>query len=120
MPKDSNWRLYNHRPGIQRHAIYGQGDSSARLIDIHSSTLGVVSSLLSPLEPVKHIMVTYTSARTLEVSLPRFRLSFFVNANCELECRSMPGYVVDKCVRSGHALALDVLVIYLILVAFCD
>ena len=45
-------------------------------------------------------MATYI-ARKLEVSLPRFRLSFFINANRELECRSMPGYVIDESQSCG-------------------
>ncbi len=51
-------------------------------------------------------MVTYTSARTLEVSLPRFRLSFYVNADWELECRSIPGYVIDKSQSCGTMFGL--------------
>jgi len=72
-----------------------QDISWIRLIDIRSSTFGVVSDLLSPLESPEHIVATLTP-NALEVSLPRLRLSFFVNASWELECRTIPGYVVDK------------------------
>ena len=54
----------------------------------------MVSSLLSPLESPEHIIATHGS-QSLEVSLPRLHLSFFVNSNQELECRSIPGHVVD-------------------------
>ena len=95
----SNWRLWINKPNIYPRAILrrpSQGISSTRLIDIRSSTFDVVLSLLSPLESPKYIMATYTMSQALEVSLPRFRLSFFVNSNWEFECRSMPGYVIDK------------------------
>ncbi len=77
-----------------------------RLIDIHSITFGVVSSLLSRLESPKNIIVTSTATQTLEAFLPRFRLTFFVNANWELECRSMPGYIVDKSQSCGTMFGL--------------
>ena len=95
----SNWRLWINKPNIYPRAILrrpSQGISSTRLIDIRSCTFDVVLSLLSPLESPKYIMATYTMSQALEVSLPRFRLSFFVNSNWEFECRSMPGYVIDK------------------------
>ena len=51
-------------------------------------------------------MATYTPTQTLEVFLPRFRLSFFVNSNWEFECRSMPGYVIDKTQTCGTMFGL--------------
>ena len=108
MPRASNWRLHVQKPSnktctmLEKHA---QGNSPTQLIDIHSSTFDVVSGLLSPLESPTYIIATHT-ARTLEVSLPRFRLSFFFNTNGELECRTMPGYVVDKTQSCGTMFGL--------------
>ena len=105
----SNWRLYINEPDIHPRAILrrpGHGISSSQVIDIHSTTFGVVSSLLSPLESPKYIIATHTATQTLEVSLPRFRLSFFVNSNREFECRSMPGYVIDKTQTFGTMFGL--------------
>ena len=65
----------------------------------------MISGLLSPLEFPEHIIVTRTS-QCLEVSLPRFHLSFFVNSNWELECRSMPNYVVDGTQSCGTMFGL--------------
>ena len=48
----------------------------------------------------------YSIAQTVEVSLPRFRLSFFVNTDMELECRIMPGYVVDETQTRGTMFGL--------------
>jgi len=109
-PAPSNWKLNICKSGIHPRAILqklGQDNSSIRLIDIRSPTFKVVSRLLSPLESPKNIMVTHhDSAQTLDVSLPRFRLSFFVNANWELECRTMPGYIVDNTQTCGTMFGL--------------
>ena len=84
----------------------GQRISSRQLIDIRSGTFGVVSSLLSRVESPNHIMVTYVAAQALEVTLPRYRLSFFVNTKWELECRSVPGYVIDETQTCGTMFGL--------------
>jgi hypothetical protein len=108
IPSPSNWRLYIQKPGKQTRAVLekpSRGNSPTQLIDIRSSTFDVVSGLLSPLESSKHIIAIHT-AQTLEVSLPRFRLSFFVNTTGELECRNMPGYVVDKTQSCGTMFGL--------------
>ena len=100
-PNSSNWKLNICKPGIHPRAILQkpaqEKSSIQQLIDIRSRTFKVVSSLLSPLESPENIIVIHQdSAQTLDVSLPRFRLSFFVNTNWELECRSMPGYIVGN------------------------
>ncbi len=61
--------------------------------------------MLSPLESPEYIIATYDS-HSLEVSLPRLHLSFFVNSNWELECRSMPGYVIDRSQSCGTMFGL--------------
>ena len=107
MSGPSSWRLYvqrqrpgiiiNKKLGVQRRAILqkpSQDDSPIQVIDIRSSTFTEVSSLLSSLESPENIIAMYT-VESLEVSLPRLRLSFFVNANWELECRTIPGYIID-------------------------
>jgi hypothetical protein len=110
-PEMSNWHLLIHKPGIQPRAVLQRhsqsiSDSSVKLIDIRSNTFGALSRMLAPLESTKYIIATYTAAKTVEVSLPRFRLSFFVNTNWELECRSMPGYVVDRTQTCGTMFGL--------------
>ena len=101
----SNWWLYMRGPGIRPHAVLQKPSQGISLIDIRSRTFGVVSNLVSSLESQKHIVVTYT-AHVLEVFLPRFHLSFFLNTNLELECRSMPGYVVDESQTCGTMFGL--------------
>ena len=96
------------RIALSRYALLQkacQGIPPIRLIDIRSSTFDVVSRLLSPIENPGYLIITHTT-QTLEVSLPRLRLSFFINTNWELECRSMPGYVVDKTQSYGTMFGL--------------
>jgi hypothetical protein len=76
-----------------------------RLIDIRSNTFTMVSSLLSPLESPELIIVTHAS-HILDVFIPRLHLAFFVNSNWELECRTIPGYVVDKTQSCGTMFGL--------------
>ena len=93
----TNWRLYIHAPGDNRPALLrkpSQDNSWMKLVDIRSKTFHMVSSMLSPLESPENIIASYTS-QLLEISLPRLHLSFFVNINQEIECRTIPGYVVD-------------------------
>ena len=104
-PETSNWRLYIQRPGVHPRAVLRKVNQGISLIDIRSRTFGVVSNLVSSLESPKHIVATYTT-QMLEVFLPRFHLSFFVNTNSELECRSMPGYVVDQSQTCGTMFGL--------------
>ena len=102
----SNWRLYLHElPPRATFQKPSRGGSPIKLIDIHSITFGVVSSVLLPLESPENIIVTHT-AQSLEVSLPRLHLLFFVNPNGELECRSMPNYIVDKTQSCGTMFGL--------------
>ena len=106
-PRPSNWYLYLQKLSVpkkpkcltlSRHATLQkdcQDIPPIRVIDIRSSTFDTVSYLLSPIESLGYFIITHTD-QMLEVSLPRFHLWFFVNTNWELECRSIPGYVVDK------------------------
>jgi hypothetical protein len=107
-PGLSNWRLHIHEPGICPRARLrkpSEDNSWMQLVDIRSKTFRVVSSMLSPLESPENIIAAYT-AQLLEISLPRLRMSFFVNPNRGLECRSIPGYVVDNIQSCGTMFGL--------------
>ncbi|KAH9160220.1 hypothetical protein EDB89DRAFT_2117301 [Lactarius sanguifluus] len=103
----SNWRLTVHiddTPSLFR-KISGDGAAPADLIDIRSATFQMISRLFSPLESPEHIVVTCTNY-ALEASLSRLHLVFFVNQNSGLECRSMPGYVIDDFQSCGTMFGL--------------
>ncbi len=108
-PEPSNWRLHISEPGTRPRATFqklSQNGSPIRLVDVRSNTFAVVSNMLSPLESQEHIIATHAS-QSLEVTLPRLRLSFFVNSDWDLECRSMLGYVVDKIQSCGTMFGLE-------------
>jgi hypothetical protein len=102
-----NMSSFHFRDAILQKQCQDNCESPIRIIDIRSTTFDVVSRLVSSLESPEHITVTvvYTT-QTLEVSLPRLRLSFFVNTNGELECRSLPGLIIDKSQSCGTLFGL--------------
>ncbi|KAI0295067.1 hypothetical protein B0F90DRAFT_1919510 [Multifurca ochricompacta] len=104
----SNWRLHVRRDPFQSHAMRRKisGDSTLiDLIDIRLATFKMISQLLFALESPENIIIT-RSPKTLEASLHRLRLAFFVSQRSEVECRSMPGYVIDEIQSSGTMFGL--------------
>jgi hypothetical protein len=112
----SGWRLHindltqiNKRGFYPRAILHKRSHDNAepptRLIDVRSTTFNVVSRLVSSLESPEHIIIMNT-AQMLEVSLPRLRLSFFVNTDGELECRSIPGFIIDQSQSCGTLFGL--------------
>ena len=78
---------------------------SCRLVDIRSPTFSMISSRLSPLEYATYLTISYPSPELL-VELPRFRLSFFLNDNDQLESRNLPGMEVDENQSTGTMFGL--------------
>ena len=106
-PDPSNWRLTFRTSSVFR-KISGDsagGAAFVNLTDIHSDTFQMISTILSPLESPDHMIVTRTN-KTLEVSLSRLHLVFFLNRESEFECRSMPGYVIDQSQSCGTMFGL--------------
>ncbi|KAH9169118.1 hypothetical protein EDB89DRAFT_2073314 [Lactarius sanguifluus] len=106
-PDPCNWRLTIHTDNTRSlfRKIPGDGAAPVDLIDIHSATFQMISRLFSALESPEHIIVTRTN-RSVEVSLSRLHLAFFINRDSELECRSMPGYIIDKLQSTGTMFGL--------------
>ncbi|KAH9056908.1 hypothetical protein EDB87DRAFT_1157643 [Lactarius vividus] len=108
-PDPSNWRLSiltdDLRPRSLFRTISGDSAASVDLIDIRSATFQMISRLLSALESPEYIIITHTN-HELEASLSRLHLAFFINEDSELECRSMPGYVIDELQSSGTMFGL--------------
>ncbi|KAH8991107.1 hypothetical protein EDB86DRAFT_3065229 [Lactarius hatsudake] len=105
----SNWRLHIHTDDTRSmfRKIPGDGAAPVDLIDVHSATFRMIFRLLSALESPEHVIITSTNqALELEASLSRLCLVFFANQNLELECRSMPGYVIDKLQSCGTMFGL--------------
>jgi len=107
-PNPYNWRLsFRTTDGVPFLLRKISGDNAAPmdLIDIRSPTFQMISRSLSALESPEHMTITLTN-QTLEASLSRLCLIFFVNQDSELECRSMPGYVVDESQSCGTMFGL--------------
>lgn len=87
----ANWRLTSlrSRPVMT--------NPSQRMVDIHSSTFSMVLSQLKALEILDFIIITTPSdsPNQLHIDLPRFQLSFFMNADRALECQNFPEMIVD-------------------------
>ncbi len=103
----SNWRLHVRTDDTRAVFRRISGDSAAPvdLIDIRSATFRMISRLLLALESPKRIIITRTN-QALEASLDRLRLVFFINQTSEMECRSMPGYVIDEFQSCGTMFGL--------------
>ncbi|KAI0275452.1 hypothetical protein BC834DRAFT_852936 [Gloeopeniophorella convolvens] len=92
----SNWRLdLRSQPRVMTCNQVGDV-TPTKLIDVRSDSFKSVFGLISALERHEYAIITRTN-RGLEASLHRLRLSFSVSHHgLELECQTMPGYVVDR------------------------
>ena len=106
-PDPCNWRLTVGVDGSRSVFRKISGDCAApvNLIDIRSGTFQIISRLFSALEFPEYMIITHIN-QALEVSLSRLHLVFFVNQDSELECRSMPGYVIDEFQSCGTMFGL--------------
>ncbi|KAG8924836.1 hypothetical protein FRC02_010155 [Tulasnella sp. 418] len=78
---------------------FDDNSDELRLIDPRSATMSMIAAHLRPLENSEYLIVTHSSySGRLAVTLPRFRLEFFVNDELEpqLESLNMPGMIVDS------------------------
>lgn len=83
------------------------GVSDARMLDIHSPTYAMVSRRLKPLEIPEYLHITSTGRHNLSIDLPRYKLSFFLNTNGEIESNNMRDMVVDSDQFSGTMVGLS-------------
>ncbi|KAK0456871.1 hypothetical protein EV421DRAFT_1755305 [Armillaria borealis] len=84
-------------------------DGSREMIDIHSQTFEMISFRLQNFEECHYIHITRSRASGLrvQVDLPRFHLSFFLNNENELECHNLPNMVIDENQSPGTFFGLD-------------
>ena len=74
------------------------------LVDVRSQSWAMVSNLLKPLDVSQNLLVTVSPNNTdqpssplqLSVALPRYRLSFYVNKDGELQSHNIRGMVYDR------------------------
>ena len=102
-----NWRIQYSSDGLTKMTMKRQSQSTSLLVDIRSSTFGILSSFLLQLEHAEHMIITCSSDYlSVNVDLPRFRLSFFLNDRRRLESLNWPGMIVDSCQSTGTMFGL--------------
>jgi len=103
-PSPDNWCL--NFSTLSNGSTMRQGDTF--LIDVRSETFKMVSDQLKPLEVPSHLHITTGgSSGLLSSSLPRYKLSFFLNASLELESKNFRDMVVDLDQFSGTTVGLE-------------
>jgi len=103
-PSPDNWCL--NFSTLSNVSSMCQGDTF--LIDVRSETFKMVSDRLKPLEVPSHLHITTGgSSGLLSSSLPRYKLSFFLNASLELESKNFRDMVVDLDQFSGTTVGLE-------------
>ncbi|THU98858.1 hypothetical protein K435DRAFT_659994 [Dendrothele bispora CBS 962.96] len=85
-----NWLLK-----IQGRDMFLVLDGSKKLVDIQSRTFEMISRYLSRIEHGQFLTVTCAAQSVIDVELPRFRLSFTVNPQGDMESLTFPGMFVD-------------------------
>ncbi|QDS77180.1 hypothetical protein FKW77_001966 [Venturia effusa] len=66
-------------------------------VDTHSKTTRAIVQVLSAIETVNHIHISFTDkSGMLEIFLPRLKLNFFVNQQQDLECKQRRGMIIDR------------------------
>ncbi|KJA23164.1 hypothetical protein HYPSUDRAFT_54564 [Hypholoma sublateritium FD-334 SS-4] len=81
-----------------------------RLIDIRSQTFQGIANRLHSLEHATHLTITLDmdcQPARISIDLPRFRLSFFLNDNGELESCNMRNMVIDGNQCTGTMIGLE-------------
>ncbi|RDB23570.1 hypothetical protein Hypma_009270 [Hypsizygus marmoreus] len=101
-PSPDNWRVIYTASGSKMRL-----GASLFMVDFRSNTYRMVSTRLKPLEIPDHIHITSAGAWDLSVDLPRFKLSFFLNINQELESSNLRGMVIDSNQFSGTMVGLS-------------
>ncbi|KAF8537441.1 hypothetical protein BDD12DRAFT_887667 [Trichophaea hybrida] len=99
-PLSSQWRESPDNPRLHlsdMQLVVEHGLVRKRYLDVRSSFVMMIYSVLEPLESSEFIEVTVGSDHcTVEINLPRLQLVFFVNDSKQLECRQFKDMIVDK------------------------
>ena len=109
-PSADNWRLV-FSSSISTSSTRMQCGNEF-LVDIRSPTFKMVSSKLASLEVPKHTHVTTIVTSTgsdpnLLISLPRFKLSFYLNTSGEMESINFRNMVIDSDQSTGTMIGLE-------------
>jgi hypothetical protein len=102
-PSPQNWRLVFLPDGRPSTMIHG----ARYLIDIRSGTFQGIAARINNLEYSEYLTIFYDRPHTISIDLPRFRLSFFLSEEGELESKNMHGMVIDQNQSTGTMIGLS-------------
>ncbi|KAH7917777.1 hypothetical protein BV22DRAFT_1042213 [Leucogyrophana mollusca] len=92
-PSSDTWRMY-----FSDTLVSTMRRGKATLVDVRSRTFKMISGRLQSIEAEEHLIVTQVSdisGSSLTVEIPRFRLTFFVDDEGELQSHDLGDMVVD-------------------------
>ncbi|KAI0319197.1 hypothetical protein OF83DRAFT_1055392 [Amylostereum chailletii] len=117
-PKNNTWeddpRTWRLLFSEDQRTLMQRGEESVFLVDPFSPSSMMISRRLRPLEIPEQLILTSIvdqTSNSLQVELPRFRLSFFLNDDLDLESHNIPGTVIDEDQSAGTLLGLSSLLI---------
>ena len=104
-PIDLQWVESERNPRVYyRDSAMRRGN--ARFLDVRSPSAHMIYSILGPLEDSGYIEITTARQGEIEISLPRFQMTFFHNKG-ELECRQFRDMVIDENQKFGTMIGLE-------------
>ena len=104
-PIDLQWVESERNPRVYyRDSAMCRGN--ARFLDVRSPSANMIYSILGPLEDSGYIEITITRQGEIEISLPRFQMTFFHNEG-RLECRQFRDMVIDENQKFGTLIGLE-------------
>lgn len=95
-----------HGPSRMIHGVNG----TRKLVDIRGQTFQGIAACLHPLEYSDYVTIiadTDHQTHLVSIELPRFRLTFFLNNDNELESNNMQGMVIDRNQCTGTMVGLS-------------
>jgi hypothetical protein len=88
-----------------------QGDNGTRkLVDVRGQTFQGIAACLHPLEHSDFVTIIADikcQTHLVSIELPRFRLTFFLNNDNELESNNMQGMIIDRNQFTGTMVGLS-------------
>lgn len=104
---DTIWRLLFFSDGRSCKMIR-EASTNYYLLDIRSKIFLDIALRIRPLESSEYMTTLYNvQSRTISIELPRFRISFFINKDGELESKNMQGMVIDDNQCTGTMIGLN-------------
>ena len=103
---DTNWRLRFFSDGRSCKMVR-EASTNYYLLDIRSKIFLDIALRIRPLESSKYMTTLYNvQSRIISIELPRFRISFFINKDGDLESKNMQGMVIDDNQCTGTMIGL--------------